>query len=81
VHDFFEILGIPDNARACEVRRACARRIRRCHPDFRVPGTPVFEPVTSLQDAPVVRGEVAVDFVDASSFIDRLQTAFFADVN
>jgi hypothetical protein len=83
VHDVFEVLGIPDNARASDVRRACARRVRRCHPDFRIPGIS-----TDLEglSAPVAFSaasvrEIAVDFVDASVFVERMQAAFFSGVN
>ena len=79
MHDYFEILGIPENALASEVRRACARRVRRSHPDFCV-STGGLTPSSSLLNAKCqVALEIAVDFVDAASFVDRMHTAFFAD--
>jgi hypothetical protein len=79
VHDYFEILGLPTNAGASEVRRACARRVRRSHPDFRDPV--LLE--TPGSDAPAVGlvdlrpADVAIDFVDMMSLVDRIQAGFF----
>ncbi len=71
VHDFFEILGVSDDAPASEIRRACARRERRSHPDFRHGKNPV----RPLPPAP--RADAAVDFVDVAAIIERMQGAFF----
>jgi hypothetical protein len=74
VHDLFEILGLPTNAAASEVRRA-ARRPRRIHPDFEeaaVPATPAASP-RPAGPAP----DVAIDFVSIATVIDRVRTAFF----
>jgi hypothetical protein len=77
VHDFFDVLGLPSNAPVGEIRRVCARRVRRSHPDFRTP-----EPSVGLQtqdrcaDAAVPR-DVAVDFVDVTSLLDRIELSFF----
>jgi hypothetical protein len=78
VHDYFEVLGLPSNAPASEVRRAHARRTSRAHPDFRG--------LTGLETAPaapsalagVLDADVAVDFADLSGFVDRMQGAFFS---
>jgi hypothetical protein len=72
MHDLFEILGLPTNAPARDVRRACARRPRRVHPDFQE-----SPPVVVDDRAP--DDDLAIDFVDASSLTDRIQTAFFED--
>ena len=77
MHDLFEILGLPINAPAQEVRRACARRPRRLHPDFHDPGAG-----SEVHREPGLTGrspgdDLAVDFVDASAFTDRIQAAFF----
>ena len=72
MHDLFEILGLPTNAPAREVRRACARRPRRVHPDF-------HEVSPAALDERAPDDDLAIDFVDASSFIDRIQAAFFEE--
>jgi hypothetical protein len=74
VHDILDILGVPDGASGTEVRRACARRTRRSHPDFaRATIAPVATPTLAAG------AELAIDFVDMAVFIDAIQTAFFAD--
>jgi hypothetical protein len=82
VHDLFEILGLPTNAAAREVRRACARRPRRLHPDFHDPGAPAAETlrtsgVTGRGAESLLAEDLAVDFMEASAFTDRIQAAFF----
>jgi len=79
VHDFFEILGLPTNALAREVRRAYARRPRRLHPDFHDTGSAADAIRASLLTGRTPAGDLAVDFVDASSFNDSIQSAFFED--
>ncbi|MCC7008625.1 MAG: DnaJ domain-containing protein [Acidobacteria bacterium] len=81
MHDFFEVLGIPDSARASEVRRAYARRVRRSHPDFCLAGMPPDAQALSSTPASPPAREVAVDFVDASTFVGRMQAAFFSRLN
>jgi hypothetical protein len=77
VHDFFEILGLPTNAPPREVRRACARRLRRFHPDFHAPGTVAAD---AQRGSPRPSAdELAIDFVDASAFNDSILAAFFED--
>lgn len=78
MHDLFDIVGLPRSAPPVEVRRVCARHTRRAHPDFRHPG---LEPVASYRGAPVparaAYRDVAVDFTEISSLLDRIQAAFF----
>lgn len=74
MHDFFDILGVPTNAAASEVRRACASRIRRSHPDF-TNATPMTDVATAADLPPA---DVAIDFLDMRAFVDRIQAAFFA---
>lgn len=83
MHDFFEVLGIPNDARASDVRRACARRVRRCHPDFHMPGVSLEGPASFglTNTAQVCERDVAVDFVEASAFVERMYRAFFSPVN
>jgi hypothetical protein len=74
VHDFFDVLGLPDGAHPLDVRRVSARYVRRSHPDFRfgLESRADVPPHDSpLQDA-------AVDYIDPVSLIDRIQSAFFA---
>jgi curved DNA-binding protein CbpA len=68
------ILGVPTDAAASEVRRACARRVRRIHPDFsHVPAAPGARfPVDEAELA-----DVAIDFVEMRAFLDQIQAAFF----
>jgi hypothetical protein len=79
VHDFFDIVGLSRSAPPVEVRRACARLIRRTHPDFRCPGDEVGLPAVGrlpVAESPV-RRDVAVDFVEMATVVDRMQWAFF----
>ena len=82
MHDYFDILGVARNARPTDIRRACCRRIRASHPDVwdgdsprrngrAAHGRP--DPLT-LHDL----ADAAVDFVDASTLVDRMQATFFA---
>ena len=75
MHDFFDIVGLSRSAPPIEVRRVCARVVRRAHPDFRhergAVGSDVQPPTVA------VRRDVAVDFVDMSAVIDRIQASFF----
>ena len=76
MHDYFEILGVARDARAGDIRAACARHAARPHADLleaeQRPAGPLAggEPARELID-------VAVDFPDLSGVIDRMQTAFF----
>jgi hypothetical protein len=79
VHDLFDVLGLPRNAPLGEIRRVCARRSRRSHPDFRS-RTPEGAAPASRQPAadPAIPRDVAVDFVDVTSLLDRIELAFFS---
>jgi hypothetical protein len=77
VHDYFDIIGIPDDASAREIRRACARRIGAGHPDYR-PGAR-----HGAADSAVAAGvpdvvDVAIDFLDLAPIVARMQAAFFS---
>ena len=80
MHDLFDVLGLPRNAPVGEIRRVCARRSRRPHPDFRSPGaecaTSPFRPAAGDPPMPT---DLAVDFVDIASLLDRIELAFFTD--
>jgi hypothetical protein len=79
VHDFFDILGLPDSAPPSEVRRVCAaRRVRRPHPDFHGGGTShAAGTLLTAPDLAVPAREVAIDFVDMGGLLDRIQSSFF----
>lgn len=75
MHDFFDVLGLPDRAHPLEVRRVSARYVRRCHPDF--------FPRTLTDPAPfsAPARDAAVDYVDPVSLLDRIQASFFANAD
>jgi hypothetical protein len=75
VHDLFDILGVPSTAPPSEVRRVCARRVRRLHPDFHGSRATTAPAVDADADLPAP--DAAVDFVDMGAFVDRIQSAFF----
>ena len=72
MHDYFNILGVPESAPADEIRRAHRRRPGRSHPDFCTDH--------DLAPGPRAHGldDVAVDFVEMSAVLDRMRAAFFA---
>lgn len=78
MHDFFDIVGLSRSAPPVEVRRACARLIRRTHPDFRHPGGEADPGMGRFASAGTpVRRDVALDFVEMATVLDRIQSAFF----
>ena len=72
MHDYFHILGVSDAAPADEIRRAFRRRPDRSHPDFRDGSLDA-----GRVDAGRELADVAIDFVDVSAIVDRMQAAFF----
>ena len=78
MHDLFDVLGLPSNAPIGEIRRVCAQRVRRLHPDFRltaqIPGGGEGQPPPHA-----LPHDIAVDFVDVASLVDRIETSFFRD--
>jgi hypothetical protein len=79
VHDLFDVLGLSRNAPAGEIRRVCARRFRRSHPDFRTrhPEGDTSVVLRANGDLAIPR-DVAVDFVDVTTLLDRIELAFFS---
>jgi hypothetical protein len=77
VHDFFDVLGLSSNAPVSEIRRVCARRGRRSHPDFRVEASPDHSSCGQSGIEASVPRDVAVDFVDMTSLLDRIEGSFF----
>jgi hypothetical protein len=85
VHDYFDILGVSGNAPAAEIRRACSRRTRSSHPDFRDGERDPVRPRTPdararhcahLQTDTL---DAAIDFVTMTGIVDRMREQFFAD--
>lgn len=74
MHDYFDLLGLSDDARASEIRRRSASRPRRWHPDFG-PGASGRAP----QALAPPRSDAAVNFVNMAGVIERMQQAFFGD--
>lgn len=74
VHDYFDVLGVPADAPRQEIRRACARRVRRWHPDFDGPGVTAPAPASARLPG---TGDAAIESVDMAAVIERMQTAFF----
>lgn len=80
MHDFFDIVGLSHSAPPVEVRRACARLIRRAHPDFQHSASGSDQTGASFSTTmPSLTRDVAVDFLEMSTVIDRIQSAFFLD--
>ena len=81
MHDYFEILGVSPDARAAEIQRACRRHAGTAHPDFRddaeATTRAAVEAALVRDRAPVELADVAIDFVDMTAVVDRMQAAFF----
>ncbi|MEZ5317872.1 MAG: hypothetical protein R2752_10775 [Vicinamibacterales bacterium] len=80
MHDYLQILGVAHDAPAVVIRRANARRAARMHPDFRTgPDRPAADERFALR-AGVRRPallDVAIDFLDMTAIVDRMQASFF----
>lgn len=82
MHDYFEILGVSPDARAREIQLACRRRAALAHPDFcaEPPGAASRVPRDTPHDrdrAAADLVDIAVDFVDMATIVERMQSAFF----
>ncbi|HKW01166.1 MAG TPA: DnaJ domain-containing protein [Vicinamibacterales bacterium] len=81
MHDYFEILGVSPDARARDIQRACRRRVPVVHPDFcaepDAAGRPLRDAAIDRETAAADLVDVAVDFVDMASVVNRMQIAFF----
>jgi len=80
VHDYFDILGVPRDARGGAIRRASARRAARLPPDFldggNLAGAAASRPAVTAPSL-VDLQDVAIDFVDMTPIVDRMRAAFF----
>ena len=76
MHDLFDVLGLPSNASIGEIRRVCAERVRRSHPDFRA--FAAHHEDGHLREARLPN-DVAVEFIDVASLIDRIERSFFQE--
>jgi hypothetical protein len=77
VHDYFDLLGLSSSAPASEIRRRSASRPRRWHPDFGGCGSSLIPPPPSPNPP---RRDAALDFVNMTVVIGRMQQAFFENV-
>lgn len=80
MHDYFEIVGVSPDARPPDIRRACRRRASASHPDFRhdeAAPTGTADAALARDPAAADLTDAAIDFVDMSSVVDRMQQAFF----
>ena len=77
MHDYFEIVGVSPDARPPDIRRACRRRAPASHPDFRHDEV-AAGPADAERDADAADlVDVAIDFVDMTAVVERMQAAFF----
>lgn len=76
MRDLFDILGLPTNALGSDVRRACARRPRSVHPDFHDAGVRLAGQ-GGAGDA--IREDLAIDFIDITPLVGRIQLSFFSN--
>ena len=74
MRDYFDLLGLPTNARASEIRQRLAGWPRRWHPDFG--GGVPLQPTSAIEP---FRTDAAVDFVSMAVFIEPMQQAFFGE--
>ena len=78
MHDYFDILGVPRDARAPEIRRACRGHVRLTHPD-------IADTSTLTQPSHVPRSawtrdieDTNVTFPDMAAVVRRMRDAFFS---
>ena len=76
MHDYFDILGVSPDARVPEIRRAQRRRAAVSHPDVHDGEARLTGAATSA----VAPQDVAIDFVDMATLVDRMRAAFFTDL-
>jgi hypothetical protein len=77
VHDLFDVLGLSNDAPIGEIRRVCAQRVRRLHPDFRLREDRTYDVRAAAPDN--LARDVAIDFVEVSGLMSRIETSFFTE--
>lgn len=81
MYDYLDILGVPPDAGAALIRRAESRRTARRHPDLdvndddRPPGSAMSRVRPPSTPDPA---DAALDFLDMTLLVPRIQDAFFA---
>jgi curved DNA-binding protein CbpA len=76
MRDYFDLLGVPPDACAQDIRRAARRRATPSHPDVTDDGGPLPAPADLVDRRELA--DLAIDFVEIGPIVDRMQTAFFA---
>lgn len=78
MHDYFAILGIEPGAPAAVIRSAHLRRRAAVHPDFRASDDhPVRTRAVGFGRAARGPADAAVNFIEMSALVDRMEAAFF----
>ena len=77
MHDYLDILGVAPDAPAGEIRRACARRTARWHPDFTAIDASAISGPLASRFASARWPDAAIDFIDMGVVVDRMQRGFF----
>ena len=80
MHDYFQILGVAPDARASDIRAACARHSARPHTDLFEAAQRQDEGLSETGGGVVAQHglvDVAIDFPDLSAATDRMLLAFF----
>ncbi len=82
VRDYYEVLGVPPDAGADEIRRAQRQLARRYHPDISGDDSAVASRGIPGESGAAPRLErfhedIAVDFPSMDGLLERMRTAFF----
>jgi hypothetical protein len=77
VHDYFAILGIAPGASAAAIRSAHSRRRAAVHPDFRASEDRPIRTRALAGRTGRGLGDAAVNFIEMSILVDRMEAAFF----
>ncbi|HEU4937998.1 MAG TPA: DnaJ domain-containing protein, partial [Vicinamibacterales bacterium] len=72
MHDYYDILGVPRDAGADEIKRAHRQLTQRYHPD-------ISGDELSVGGAACLVDEVHVDFPSVLTVLDRMRQSFFGD--
>jgi hypothetical protein len=72
MRDYYDVLGVPADAGADEIKRAHRQLTRRYHPD--ISGEELAGTVIDC-----LADEIAIDFPSVNTVLDRMRQAFFGD--